>query len=121
MADFKLSVVIPAYNEIATIEEIVRQVRAVDVNKEIVIVDDGSTDGTRQALEKMAGLPDVRVYCHERNMGKGAAVRTAISHVQGDAIIIQDADLEYDPRDYPILLRPYLEGRAQVVYGTTPS
>jgi len=118
MSDFKLSVVIPVYNEEATLEEIVRQVRAVDVNKEIVMVDDGSTDGSREILEKLADLPDVHVFHHEKNMGKGAAVRTAIQHVQGDAVLIQDADLEYDPRDYPMLLQPFLEGTAQVVYGS---
>jgi glycosyltransferase involved in cell wall biosynthesis len=118
MGEFKLSVVIPAYNEAKTIEEIVRQVRAVPIHKEIIIVDDGSIDGTRQALDRLAGLPDVHVYFHERNMGKGAAVRTAIQHVSGDAVLIQDADLEYDPRDYPALLRPLQEGRARVVYGS---
>ena len=118
MSDFKLSVVIPVYNEEATLEEIVRQVRAVDVNKEIVMVDDGSTDGSREILEKLADMPDVHVFHHEKNMGKGAAVRTAIQHVQGDAALIQDADLEYDPRDYPMLLQPFLEGTAQVVYGS---
>lgn len=118
MQTFKLSVVIPAYNEVKTIEEIVRQVRAVELHKEIIIVDDGSTDGTREILGRLAELPDVRVVYHERNMGKGAAVRTAIAHVTGDAVLIQDADLEYDPRDYPTLLRPLLEGKAKVVYGS---
>jgi glycosyltransferase involved in cell wall biosynthesis len=120
MGQFTLSVVIPCYNEVTTIEEIVRQVRAVqlDIAREIVIVDDGSTDGTRDVLKRIESLPDVRVFYHERNMGKGAAVRTAIQHVAGDAVLIQDADLEYDPRDYPLLLRPLLEGRSKVVYGS---
>ena len=118
MSEFKLSVVIPVYNEERTLEEIVRQVRAVQINKEIILVDDGSTDGSREIMSRLAGLPDVRVFYHERNRGKGAAVRTAIEHVQGDAVLIQDADLEYDPRDYPMLLEPLLEGKARVVYGS---
>jgi glycosyltransferase involved in cell wall biosynthesis len=118
MSEFKLSVVIPVYNEVRTLEEIVQRVRAVNINKEIIIVDDGSTDGSRQVEEKLAQLPDVQVYYHERNMGKGAAVRTALQHVTGDAVIIQDADLEYDPRDYHIMLQPFFEGKAKVVYGS---
>jgi len=118
MSDFKLSVVIPVFNEKSTLEKIVRQVQAVDVNKEIILVDDGSTDGSRQILERMAGTPGIRVYYHDKNRGKGAAVRTAIEHVEGDAVLIQDADLEYDPRDYPLLLQPFLEGTSKVVYGS---
>lgn len=118
MSEFKLSVVIPVFNEERTLEDIVRQVRAVDINKEIILVDDGSTDGSRQIIEKLAEMPDVHAYFHDRNQGKGAAVRTAIQHVTGDAVLIQDADLEYDPRDYPVLLQPFLEGTAQVVYGS---
>jgi len=137
----KLSVLIPCYNERETIREIVARVRAVDmhmrvrdgrfglpvapdgtveltVEKEIVIVDDGSQDGTRDILPELAALPDVFVHYHERNRGKGAAVRTAIEHAAGDIMLVQDADLEYDPREYPALLQPIIEGRSQVVYGS---
>ncbi|WP_322801666.1 glycosyltransferase family 2 protein [Thermoflexus sp.] len=114
----RLSVIIPVYNERATIREILRQVRAVGLADEIIVVDDGSTDGTREILEEEARSGDIRVIYHERNMGKGAAVRTGIAHATGDILLIQDADLEYDPRDYPRLIRPILEGRASVVYGS---
>jgi glycosyltransferase involved in cell wall biosynthesis len=113
-----LSILIPVFNEKATILELVRRVEAVElpVNREIVIVDDGSTDGTRELL---AGLGSrAKVVLHERNRGKGAALRTALSHAAGDYVIIQDADLEYDPKDYPGLLVPLLDGRADVVYGS---
>jgi len=118
MQPFKLSVVMPVFNEEATLEEILRRVRAVDVNKEIVIVNDGSSDASKKILDSLAGVDDVRVYHHASNMGKGMAVRTALRHVIGDAVIIQDADLEYDPRDYLRLLEPYHEGKAKVVYGS---
>lgn len=114
----KLSIVIPVYNEVATVEELVRRVQAVGLASEIILVDDGSTDGTRDLLKQMDGLPAVKVLMHERNQGKGAAVRTGIAAATGEAILIQDADLEYDPRDIPALLRPLEEGRAQVVYGS---
>lgn len=130
----KLSVIIPVYNEINTIAEIVRRVRAVrlavttgygpeDANtiefeRELVIVDDGSTDGTREYLRTLEGDPDTVVLFHECNQGKGAAVRTGLKHASGDVMVIQDADLEYDPRDYPALLKPIVEGRSQVVYGS---
>lgn len=144
----KLSVLIPCYNEIETIREIVDRVLAVEVSlvvrdgpfsparpkdkagrpaaqqfdlvveKELVIVDDGSRDGTRDILPELALLPGVFVYYHERNMGKGAAVRTAIEKSTGDVLLVQDADLEYDPRDYPQLLQPIVEGRSKVVYGS---
>lgn len=114
----KLSIVIPVYNELATITEIVSRVRKAPFEKEIIIVDDGSTDGTRAQLEAIKRDPDVRVLFHERNRGKGAALRTGFGAVSGDVVIIQDADLEYDPADYPILLRPIQEGHADVVYGS---
>ncbi len=115
----KLSVVMPAYNEEQTIEEIVGKVLAVSLDKELLIVDDGSRDRTRQILkDKLAHRPEVKLIFHERNGGKGAAVRTGIAHATGDIIIIQDADLEYDPNDYHKLLRPIVEGHAEVVYGS---
>jgi glycosyltransferase involved in cell wall biosynthesis len=115
-----LSVVMPVYNEVSTLEEIVRRVRAVDLRKEIVLVDDGSVDGTRELLrDRIEGMfPDVKVILHERNRGKGAAIRTAIEHCTGEFVIIQDADLEYDPREYFTLLEPLIDGRADVVFGS---
>ena len=113
----KLSVVIPVFNEIRTIEEILRRVQAVEFDKEIIVVDDGSTDGTRDLLRGIEEK-NVKVLLHEANGGKGAAIRTGLGHVEGDVVIIQDADLEYDPRDYAALLRPILEGKADVVYGS---
>lgn len=118
LSNIKLSVVVPVYNEAATIREILAQVRAVDLPIELVIVDDASTDGTREILEAEAADPDTRVFMHTRNLGKGAAVRTGLLHVEGDIVLIQDADLEYDPRDYATLIRPIVEGRSQVVYGS---
>ena len=115
----RLTVVIPAYNERATVEEIVSRVRAVGLADEIVLVDDGSTDGTREVLGQMAKTdPTLRILFHERNRGKGAAVATGIQAAQGDLVLIQDADLEYDPREYPALLKPIEEGRADVVFGS---
>jgi glycosyltransferase involved in cell wall biosynthesis len=114
----KVSVVIPAYNEIKTIAEIVRRVEATGVPDEIVIVDDGSTDGTRDLLKQLDGNGRVRVILRERNQGKGAAVMDGIRAANGEVVLIQDADLEYDPRDYPGLLRPIEEGIADVVYGS---
>lgn len=115
----RLSVIIPAYNEKDTVLELLRRVEAVPLGleKEIIVVDDFSTDGTREIL---AGLdrPDIRVLFHAKNMGKGSALRTGFSEATGDIILVQDADLEYDPADYPGLLAPILDGRADVVYGS---
>ena len=111
----KLSVIIPAYNEIDTIEESIARVRQVKLDQEIVVVDDCSTDGTRELLQQ---LPDIKLVLHERNMGKGMAIRTALGHVTGDIVIIQDGDLEYDPQDFPAMVEPISSGRADVVYGS---
>lgn len=113
-----VTVVIPAYNEIQTIEEILRRVEATGLVDEILVVDDGSQDGTRDLLARLDGQGHLRVILHETNQGKGAAVRTGIQHASSDIVIIQDADLEYDPRDYPLLLKPLNEGIADVVYGS---
>ena len=119
MADMKLSVVIPVFDESATIQEIIRRVRAVGLANEIVVVDDGSRDETPVILQRLAEeIPELRLITHERNQGKGAAVRSGIAVAQGDVILIQDADLEYDPRDYPKLLEPIEEDRADVVFGS---
>ena len=114
----KLTVVIPAYNEIATIEEILERVSAVDLVHEIIVVDDGSTDGTREKLVELENPPKIRTIFHEQNRGKGAALSTGFRAATGDIIIIQDADLEYDPAQYPRLVTPIAEGRADVVYGS---
>lgn len=114
----KLSIIIPAYNEKKTIEAIIRQVKAVDLRgleKEIIVVDDGSKDGTREILKNISGI---KYIFHERNLGKGGAVKTGFKNATGDIVIIQDADLEYDPKDYAKLLKPILNGKADVVYGS---
>ena len=113
-----LSVIIPVYNEEHTIEEIVRRVDAVAIDKQIVIVDDCSTDGTRGLLTSLSVRDDITVLLHEKNRGKGAAIRTGLFAVTGDIAIIQDADLEYDPREYHTLIEPIVDGRADVVYGS---
>jgi glycosyltransferase involved in cell wall biosynthesis len=115
----KLSILVPAYNERNTIELLLKRVEAAPYEKEIIFVDDASTDGTREILQRLARdhRDQVRLYLHAKNRGKGAAIRTAIEHVTGDIVIIQDADLEYDPQDYPALLEPILEGHADVVFG----
>lgn len=117
---FCLSVLIPVFNEERTLREIIARVRAVDVPKEIVMVDDGSTDRTREILrtEVEGQYPDVRVVYHDRNQGKGAAIRTAIANATGTVCVVQDADLEYDPKEYAVLLEPILDGRADAVFGS---
>ncbi|MGQ9584710.1 MAG: glycosyltransferase family 2 protein [Anaerolineae bacterium] len=117
----RLSVLIPAFNEAKTVAQVLDQVRQVDVaplEKEIVVVDDGSTDGTWEVLEQECQGDGFVLVRHPHNQGKGAAVRTAMGHATGDIFLIQDADLEYDPREYPVLLKPILEGRSEVVYGS---
>lgn len=113
-----VTVIIPVYNEVNTIEEILHRVEAENIATEILIVDDGSTDGTRKKLDSMIEDAHLRIILHEHNQGKGAAVRTGIQNATGEVILIQDADLEYDPRDYPALLKPIEEGIADVVYGS---
>jgi len=115
----KISVVIPVYNEIDTIEEILARVDKVAIKKEIIVIDDLSIDGTRERLKKIvADKENVRVIYHNRNKGKGAALRTGFESVTGDIVIIQDADLEYDPREYINLLQPLIEDKADVVFGS---
>lgn len=115
----KISIIIPVFNEKKSIEEIIKRVQAVDVGleKEIIIVDDCSQDGTRQILEKL-NYPNMKLFFHSKNKGKGAALQTGFSKAEGDIILIQDADLEYDPKEYHKLLEPILDGRADVVYGS---
>ncbi len=114
----KLSVVIPVYNEVDNVAEILKRVRATRLASEIIVVDDCSQDGTRTVLQKLDGKGGVHLLRHEQNQGKGAAVRTGMEHATGDVILIQDADLEYSPRDYPALLQPIEDGIADVVYGS---
>jgi len=114
----KLTVLIPIFNEVQTLREILKRVQATQLADEILLVDDGSVDGTREILEELDGQDPFRVIFHDKNQGKGAAVRTGIQNARGDIILIQDADLEYDPRDYPKLLKPLDEGLADVVYGS---
>jgi glycosyltransferase involved in cell wall biosynthesis len=113
----KISVVVPVYNEKNTIREIVRRIQEVSFEKEIIIVDDYSTDGTREILKGMAGNT-LKILFHDKNQGKGAALRTGFQEVTGDIVIIQDADLEYNPQEYSILIQPILDGKADAVYGS---
>jgi glycosyltransferase involved in cell wall biosynthesis len=113
-----LSVIIPIYNEKSTITTLLERVIATKLAGEIILIDDGSNDGTREILAAMEGTQGIRVIIHSKNQGKGAAVRSGISLATGDVVLIQDADLEYDPRDYPALLKPIEEGIADVVYGS---
>jgi glycosyltransferase involved in cell wall biosynthesis len=114
----KLSVVIPAYNEERTIAEIIRRVQAVPLEMEIIVVDDGSTDRTREILKEMASGERIKVFFQEKNQGKGAALRRGFAEATGDVIVVQDADLEYDPRDFPRLLLPIQQGQTRIVYGS---
>lgn len=114
----KLSVIIPIYNEKDTLEEIISRVQATGIPDEIVLVDDGSIDGTTNIVKEFEGKEGFKVILHHKNQGKGAAVRSGLDVATGDVLLIQDADLEYDPRDYPILLKPIEEGLADVVYGS---
>ena len=116
-SNFRLSIVIPAYNERATIKKAIDSVLNSPYNKEIIIIDDGSTDGTRELLQDYQH-PDIIKIFHEKNSGKGRAIQTGFSRATGDIVLIQDADLEYDPADYPNLLGPILNGKADVVYGS---
>lgn len=116
-----LSILMPVYNEAKTVHEIIARVEATDigdVRKELIVVDDGSTDGTRDVLKQLSDSQIHKIYFHGHNMGKGAALRTALTYANGDIILIQDADLEYDPAEYAELIKPILEGRADVVYGS---
>ena len=114
----KLSVVVPVFNELATIEQVVERIQDVPLTKEIILVDDCSTDGTREKLGELGRTPNINVLFHDRNRGKGAALRTGFGQVTGDVIIVQDADLEYDPAEYPKLLKPILDQKADVVFGS---
>jgi len=116
----RVSVIVPVYNEAAHVDELLQAIQASPVRKEIVIVDDGSTDGTREKLHSLPPLDDVTIVFHEKNCGKGAAIRTALAYARGEYVLIQDSDLEYDPQDYAALLRPLEEGKANVVYGVRP-
>ncbi|MEJ2539194.1 MAG: glycosyltransferase family 2 protein, partial [Gemmatimonadota bacterium] len=117
--DVTVSVVIPAYNEITTVETLLRRVHSVGLRWQVIVVDDGSTDGTRDLLKRLKeeGLIHDLVF-HAQNRGKGAALRTGFEHATGDVVVVQDADLEYDPREIPLLLEPILDGKADAVYGS---
>jgi dolichol-phosphate mannosyltransferase len=114
----KLSVIIPCYNEEVHIEKVLDAVMAVDISKEIIVVDDGSTDTTNQILRKQESEGNIILHVSEKNLGKGVAIRKGLEHVTGDIVIIQDADLEYDPAQYPQIIEPIINGEADVVYGS---
>jgi glycosyltransferase involved in cell wall biosynthesis len=116
--DFLLSVVIPVFNEVHTVDEVIRRVRGCGIRCELILVDDGSTDGTRAVLEKYRDQRDIQVLMHDTNQGKGAALKNGFQRARGDVVVIQDADLEYDPADYSRLLQPIIENQADVVFGS---
>jgi glycosyltransferase involved in cell wall biosynthesis len=116
--DFLVSVVVPIYNEVGTIEEIIRRVRHCGIRCELILVDDASTDGTRAVLEKYRGQSDITLILHAANQGKGAALKNGFAHARGDVVLIQDADLEYDPSEYSKLIQPIVEDQADVVFGS---
>jgi glycosyltransferase involved in cell wall biosynthesis len=115
-----VSVIVPVYNELAHLEDLLRAVLASPVRKEIIVVDDGSTDGTREKLRSLPPMDGLTLVFHEKNCGKGASIRTALGYARGEYVLIQDSDLEYDPQDYPALLRPLQSGETKVVYGVRP-
>lgn len=116
---YRVSVIVPVYNEVGTVDELLRRVMAAPIpTKQIIVINDGSTDGTGDKLRSWEGVPDVRVLHHEQNRGKGAAVRTGLAHAEGEVTIIQDADLEYDPNDIPKVVEPILKGEVEAVYGS---
>ncbi|MDA1054142.1 MAG: glycosyltransferase family 2 protein [Planctomycetota bacterium] len=117
-ADFVLSVVIPVYNEAQTLEKVIARVRETHLPMELICVDDGSQDGTREVLERLASEQDLKAVFHEKNQGKGAALRTGFLEATGDIVVVQDADMEYDPQDLRLLLQPILDDSADVVYGS---
>src|SRR5256885_6200175 len=115
-----VSVIVPVYNEVENLDDLLRAVVASPVKKEIIVVDDGSTDGTREKLRALPAIDELTILFHERNCGKGASIRTALAHARGEYVLIQDSDLEYDPSDYPALLAPLEAGETNVVYGVRP-
>src|SRR3984957_16974473 len=117
----RVSVIVPVYNEAAHVDELLQAIHASPVRKEMIIVDDGSTDGTREKLQALPPVDRLTIVFHEKNCGKGAAIRTALAYARGEYVLIQDSDLEYDPQDYPALLRPLEEHRSNVVYGVRPN
>ena len=116
-SEFKLSIIIPVYNEDVTVHTVIEKILKIKFNKEIIVVNDGSTDGTTDIL-KQYDKSEIKIVCHRKNLGKGAAIRTGFINATGDILLIQDADLEYNPDDYPALLEPIISGKADVVYGS---